>query len=308
MMSSLSCREAENTFGPAVDNQCDRFDFTLLFEDTILIIAPAIIFLLLLILRISYLQRGTKKNPTDLLQIFRLPNHGLGLLSSLIVAFKLPTLILGEIQPKPAHGSYSPEERSGILSRAFFWWVNPLFFKGTLGMDDLFALDTYLTTEYLSKRLQKAWTNKKNRRPSLLRSLIWELKWPLLTTEWFDQPKTEDTRNIGYGLLGAFTLVYVGLAIATTLSQHRVYRFVTMVRGSLVSMIYHQTLNLSTVDLEGSAALTLMSTDIERIDGGLAFIHETWAGLIVVALAIWLLEIQLGWGCIGPIVVTISMS
>jgi ATP-binding cassette subfamily C (CFTR/MRP) protein 1 len=39
------------------------------------------------------------------------------------------------------------------------------------------------------------------------------------------------------------------------------YRFVTSVRGTLVSMIYHKTIDLSITALDESAAVTLMASD-----------------------------------------------
>ncbi|OQD90867.1 hypothetical protein PENANT_c001G04474 [Penicillium antarcticum] len=43
-----------------------------------------------------------------------------------------------------------------------------------------------------------------------------------------------------------------------------------------------------------SAALTLMSVDVERIGSGLQYVHEVWASPIDIGLALWLLERQLG--------------
>ncbi|EKV04366.1 ABC transporter, putative [Penicillium digitatum PHI26] len=43
-----------------------------------------------------------------------------------------------------------------------------------------------------------------------------------------------------------------------------------------------------------SAALTLMSVDVERISSGLQYVHEVWASPIDIGLALWLLERQLG--------------
>lgn len=37
-----------------------------------------------------------------------------------------------------------------------------------------------------------------------------------------------------------------------------------------------------------------MSTDIERTEMGLRFVHELWANVIQVGLATWLLQQQLG--------------
>ncbi|RYP37100.1 hypothetical protein DL766_001674 [Monosporascus sp. MC13-8B] len=50
-----------------------------------------------------------------------------------------------------------------------------------------------------------------------------------------------------------------------------------------------------------SAALTLMSTDIERIKQGLRMVHDVWAGIIQVALAGWMLYIRLGAVFVVPI-------
>lgn len=127
-------------------------------------------------------------------------------------------------------------------------------------------------------------------------------------------PDTQDERNIGYGLLGAYAIVYIGVAvryqfsyIATpdigflTCSQmttawywHQTYRFITCVRGALVAVIYRKTLDLDISGLNKSSALTIMNADVERIVGGLRMMNEIWANFIQVAFAAWLLERQVG--------------
>jgi len=62
-----------------------------------------------------------------------------------------------------------------------------------------------------------------------------------------------------------------------------------MLRGSLVTLIFDKTLRMSTSVAAGSAAITLMSTDIERIASCLREIHEVYASIIEVTLALWLL-------------------
>jgi hypothetical protein len=47
-----------------------------------------------------------------------------------------------------------------------------------------------------------------------------------------------------------------------------------MVRGSLVNAIYAQTLDLSVTSLDESAAVTLMSSDVERICDAILSIHN----------------------------------
>lgn len=81
------------------------------------------------------------------------------------------------------------------------------------------------------------------------------------------------------------------------------YRFVTSVRGSLVSMIYTKTTDLSITALNESAAVTLMSSDVETICQGLANVHEIWAVPIELVIALYLLDRQLGVAFFAPALV-----
>ena len=83
---------------------------------------------------------------------------------------------------------------------------------------------------------------------------------------------------------------------------------ITMFRGALVSLIYNRTLTLRAGVYDGSAAVTLMSTDVDRIVSSLEDLHEVWARLIEVIIGIFLLERQVGWVCIAPIVVVAGKS
>lgn len=73
------------------------------------------------------------------------------------------------------------------------------------------------------------------------------------------------------------------------------YRLAIMMRGCLVPCIYRKTLSLNSSDATASAALTLISTDIEVIKNGLVQLHEVWASFVEIGLAIYLLEKQVGW-------------
>jgi hypothetical protein len=67
--------------------------------------------------------------------------------------------------------------------------------------------------------------------------------------------------SIGWGLTASFGLVFLGMGIATGGYYHMAYRFVTGVRGSLITLIYTKTLDLSITALDESAAVTLMAND-----------------------------------------------
>lgn len=96
------------------------------------------------------------------------------------------------------------------------------------------------------------------------------------------------------------------LQISAAFYSHRNYRFVTIIRGSLVTAIYRKTTEISLTALDNSAAVTLMSTDVERIVNGLKMMHEFWADLVQVSISTYLLQRNLGVACVAPIAVSIG--
>ncbi|OAL71823.1 ABC multidrug transporter [Trichophyton violaceum] len=118
------------------------------------------------------------------------------------------------------------------------------------------------------------------------------LNWLLDYLTESSEPKEKD---IGCGLIGAYALVYFGIAMATGFYWYYHYRVLTMIRGCLVSAIGVKTLQLNTHSAEDpKAAVTLMSTDVERIIFGLRSFHEFWANAIQAGFLAFLLERQLG--------------
>jgi hypothetical protein len=71
-------------------------------------------------------------------------------------------------------------------------------------------------------------------------------------------------------------------------------------------MIYDYTMGMTAAEISDSAAITLMGTDVERIVANLKNLHEAWASVIELGVAIWLLERQLGVACFIPLVVSLS--
>lgn len=49
-----------------------------------------------------------------------------------------------------------------------------------------------------------------------------------------------------------------------------------------------------------------MGTDVERIGYNFLQIHEIWASIIEIGVAIWLLEQQVFLACLAPVVVILS--
>jgi ATP-binding cassette subfamily C (CFTR/MRP) protein 1 len=112
--------------------------------------------------------------------------------------------------------------------------------------------------------------------------------------------------NHSLRLIAAAALIYVGIAISNVLYMHQLYRSITMLRGGLVGLIFNKSLLLRDGVYDETAAITLMSTDIDRIGSSMQNMHEVWARLAEVAIGIWLLSIQLGAVSAIPIVVVIS--
>lgn len=74
-----------------------------------------------------------------------------------------------------------------------------------------------------------------------------------------------------------------------------------MMRGSLIPLIYEKTLHVDSTSPSRSApsgTLTLVSTDIETISGGIMLFHQTWSSILEIGIAIYLLERQLGAACV----------
>jgi len=130
---------------------------------------------------------------------------------------------------------------------------------------------------------------------------------PLLISniiELVSESDSESSNDRGWSLTAAVGLVYIGLAVTGGAYQHKANRMTTMVRGALVNAIYSQTLDLSITNLDESAAVTLMSSDVDRICEAILSIHNMWSSPVEIALAIWFLQQYIGVALLGPLFIT----
>ena len=73
-----------------------------------------------------------------------------------------------------------------------------------------------------------------------------------------------------------------------------------------MSAISWQTARLNILAVsDPKAAVTLMSADIERITEGLRPLHDFWASLIQIGIALYLLQKQMGLACVVPIILAV---
>jgi ATP-binding cassette, subfamily C (CFTR/MRP), member 1 len=123
--------------------------------------------------------------------------------------------------------------------------------------------------------------------------------------EYLDKSSSNRNRAHGFGLIAATVLTYGAIAISTALYRYLQERFIAMIRGCLVGPVYEKTTATSISSMENFGAITLMSTDVERVQRKILDLHEYWANYIQVALACWWLKRQLRPSFAAPIVVIV---
>ena len=62
-------------------------------------------------------------------------------------------------------------------------------------------------------------------------------------------------------------------------------------------MIYRRLLELEATSASGESSVTLMSTDIDSIASGVNDLHEIWASILELGVAIYLLYLEIGAAC-----------
>ncbi|KAJ4116110.1 hypothetical protein NW768_011082 [Fusarium equiseti] len=258
-------------------------------------------------------------------------NRTLAVIALVATLIKILLLALEAIEKRkflrPQYRDLPSEVTSSVFSHWVFSWQLPLFRTGyshTLQIESLFPLEKHFKSSYLQGKLQDAWRRTSNKGDHALMFTVFRtLKGPLLaivfprlcfigftfcqpflisaTLAWVERDSDSDDTNQGYGLIGAWFLVFVGLAVTTGQYQHMTVRATTMVRGQLISMLYDKATDMSITAANPTAALTLMSADIERIDTGWRTAHDVWANLIEIVIAVYLLGRQLGLACLIPV-------
>ncbi|KAL7953907.1 hypothetical protein V8C34DRAFT_320442 [Trichoderma compactum] len=267
----------------------------------------------------------------------------ISILFTTATGIKLAILILENtpktLLPTSVDKGISPEELSGIFGLSLFTWILPIMklgFRKTLVIDDLYTIDREMASKYLGHKTQREWdiVTDSVETPGKLRkgTLIWIISKTLSTSIFvpvlprlcltgftFSQPllvnrmlkylqnSHEESLSNGYGLLGAYALLYIGITIATGCYQRLTNRWIIMTRGSLTTPIYNKTLTMSNAEDE-RLSISLMSNNVQRIIAGPRLLHETWACTLEAGLAIWLLELQIRWATVGVVVVFLTCT
>ncbi|KYK55562.1 hypothetical protein DCS_07525 [Drechmeria coniospora] len=253
---------------------------------------------------------------------------------TVVFALTLAVIVLESLRKtrslRPQFRDLAMEQAAGFWVRGFFTWLLPFFrvgYKKCLELDDIPKPGADLEEAAASAKLDAAWSNVTGRH-RLLRATVLANLWPILSAVpprialacfTFCQPflieravSNLDARQDGHrseyawALVGAFVLVYIGIAVSRALYKRQTTRLLTKMRAGLVSKIYRVTLTFSLADVKDSAAITLMGTNVERITSSLGQFHEVWISLPEMAVAIWLLARQIGVSCVVPLIICLA--
>ncbi|GKT57765.1 ABC multidrug transporter [Colletotrichum tofieldiae] len=230
----------------------------------------------------------------------------------------------------PQHKGYSKEVTSGTFNRSVFFWLTSLFVNGyrhILRLDDLYPLDPKLASGPLYRKLADAWDKVPDKTapgalfntwlrtfagpvsavivPKLFQ-IAFNYAQPFLIDEAIrlaSQPQTQLYNNRGFGLIGAYALVYTGIAVSTGQYDWRNQRAASITRGSTTALVYRKALrlDLTSPNVSPAGALTLVGTDTETISQGITQLHEVWGGLLEIGIGIYLIYRQLGAACAMPV-------
>lgn len=204
-------------------------------------------------------------------------------------------------------------------------------YRRFLSLDTLYAIDADLSSRNVELAFAKEWTKQPaSSRWGLLAATFASVRWTVLAvimprlclsalklsqplligrvTRLLSEGLNDNNRDQAKGLIGAAALIYVGVAITTALFQRELHRMLTKIRGSIVSAVYAKLLKLDTSNLADSAALTLVTADVNRVCSSLKEIDNLFATPIEVAVAIFLLERQIGVSCIAPVALAVTIT
>ncbi|GJJ06129.1 hypothetical protein Clacol_000318 [Clathrus columnatus] len=225
------------------------------------------------------------------------------------------------------------EETSSILTRSLYIWLFPILWRGhhsRLTFQDLVDIPTSIQALPSRKALEEGLHSNSSSNPdrSLVRAtihafgfsmlgpifprlilLLLTFAQPLLVTDMISFTQNPEIPNSrGWALVGGFVCVFGLMVFATAIYWEEVFQNTVEYRAALVGSIYLKTLRLSTHEssiIGSGAASTYMSVDVERVIECFQFIHELWAAVASIALAVLILWFQANWAAFMPAAVII---
>jgi hypothetical protein len=104
----------------------------------------------------------------------------------------------------------------------------------------------------------------------------------------------EERLDVGYALIGAFASLYTLMALFNAWYAHACNKLALEMRSQLVDSCYRQLLKLRLAALDSGNAATLINVDMQHIMEGSIILHDIWASMLTVGVAVYLLYLQIG--------------
>ncbi|OAR00032.1 hypothetical protein LLEC1_00475 [Akanthomyces lecanii] len=260
---------------------------------------------------------------------FRRPGlETLGGLAAAAATFRFVLIILEEI-PKTSliiedklRRITGKEASAGFWTRSLFLWLNPLVWKGyrgTISIDDISELGAEFSSRSLFENFHPRWLARDKVATlclaKALLSHIWiYLLWCFLARLAFTgcsfalpfillrltdviTAESRHATNIEDSLIGATVLALVGIGLSRGAFQQLNNRLTTRVRGALVAEMLDKCHRITQSEAKKSAAMTLMSTDMENIAMDIGALYRIPISILEVGLSTYFLSFFVGQGC-----------
>ncbi|XP_070850344.1 ATP-binding cassette sub-family C member 4-like [Chaetodon trifascialis] len=233
----------------------------------------------------------------------------------------------------------NPVATAGVISKIFFWWLNPLFrtgYKRRLEEDDMFQVLPEDGSERLGQDLHRYWDHevqlatKELRQPRLAKAIIkcyWKsyavlgfftlieevikVVQPVVLGQmilYFENYNPDDTiaLNQTLGYAAGLSICTIGLALLHHLYFYHVQRAGMKIRVAMCHMIYEKALCLSSSAMGKTTTgqiVNLLSNDVNKFDEVTIFLHFLWVGPLQAAVVVGLLWLEIGPSCLAGMVV-----
>uniref|UniRef100_A0A3Q2TB68 Cystic fibrosis transmembrane conductance regulator n=1 Tax=Fundulus heteroclitus TaxID=8078 RepID=A0A3Q2TB68_FUNHE len=237
----------------------------------------------------------------------------------------------------------NPAATANIMSKIFFWWLNPLFcvgYKRRLEEEDMYEVLHEDRSEVLGQELQRYWerevlkATKEMRTPGLTKVIIqcyWKsygllglftlfeetikviqpvfLGQVIRYFETYDQnDMTALYETLGYA--AGLSICTICLAVVHHLYFYYVQRAGMKIRVAMCHMIYRKALSLSSSAMGKTTTgqiVNLLSNDVNKFDEVTIFLHFLWVGPLQAAAVVGLLWEEIGPSCLAGMVVLLFL-
>ncbi|TWW64058.1 Multidrug resistance-associated protein 4 [Takifugu flavidus] len=229
----------------------------------------------------------------------------------------------------------NPVATAGLVSKVFFWWLNPLFrigYKRRLEEDDMYPVLPEDGSETLGLELSRHWeleiqkATKDLRKPSLSKAIIncyWKsysvlgvftlveesikVVQPIflgMVIRYFESYNPLDLNALyeSLGYAAGLSLCTLGLVVLHHLYFYYVQRSGMKIRVAMCHMIYKKALSLSSSAMGKTTTgqiVNLLSNDVNRFDEVTIFLHFLWVGPLQAAIVVALLWAEIGPSCLA---------